>query len=165
LYAPYIKYRITEQNTEPEEINLQECGDFKYGYFPPLGLSENGFNVGSVNIYEFEREMFTGVFEREGEGEWVEKPVSGSYLFGEYSYGNICIYYPLDKLLKSGAEIENIGAAWVNHGKYFKTRGIAKAQVCGEYAVFTLLGDGQSFMLADIGGQGEYVPVIPGKNK
>lgn len=160
LYAPYIKYKLTDSSSVPEEIKLQEYGDFLYGFFPPLS-SDQGFalDIEDVEIYEFERDMFTTAFENADEAEWVERPLTESYLFDKPSgsINDILIYYPLEKLSGTGTDIENIGAAWVEHGGSVKVRGIERAKLCGDYAVFRLTGREQSFMLVDTSEQGEYV--------
>lgn len=179
LYAPYIRYKLTDSSSEPEEIKLSECGDFLYGYFPALSNDRDfGMEIEDVEIYEFDRDLFTTAFENADEAEWVSRPLSESYLFGKSSgtMNDILIYYPLEKLSQTGTDIENIGAAWVRQdgktdvqypvgflnakteqGDNSKPRGIEKARICGDYAVFRLRGNELSFMLTDISGQGEYV--------
>lgn len=77
---------------------------------------------------------------------------------------DVCIYYPLDKL--EGRDIDRIGAAWCGRSHVpWDDRGIARAEIYGDYAVFRICFGSEEdimFMLVDNTGQEEY---IPGKNK
>lgn len=161
LYAPYIRYKLTDSSSEPEEIKLSECGDFLYGYFPSpsRGVTWYEPDIEELEIYEFSKDMVAAPFENANEEEWISRPLTESYRFDKTSEGfnDILVYYPLEKLSQTGTQVQDIGAAWAEHGEYLRVRGIEKAQICGDYAVFRLRGNELSFMLADISGQGEYV--------
>lgn len=157
LYAPYIKYCIKNGSTDPEDLGftIKSCDDFLYCYFPTASVSDDSSRVTATAL---ERSAVTDIFEQLGEGEWVSKPLSKCYRFEDYSYGDICIYYPLEKLEQTGLETQNIGAAWFSMGGQSNNRNIARAEICGEYAVFTLPFYKQFFMLVDNTGQEEYIP-------
>ncbi|MDE7361971.1 MAG: hypothetical protein K2N38_08575 [Oscillospiraceae bacterium] len=158
LYAPYITASVEPPNRNglPSGISyeLKSCDDFQYCYFPaPADKYEDG--SANVSVSEMELKDFSHLFEYHGEEFCISKPLSPAYKFNT-NYGNVCIYYPLERF--EGMELEDIGAAWVIGGGQHNNRDITRAEICGDYAVFTVTFRDPAFMLVDNSGQEEYVP-------
>lgn len=154
--APYITDHLEITKGEKKQgvdISFQSCGDFIYTYFP----TENDDFLVSCEMTAEERSQadFTQHFSWYDEGEYVSKPITNSYYFN-CRYGDIYVYYPLDKL--KAYDLENIGAAWYSGGGFSSNRNIEKLSVCGDYAVFRLPYHQMEFMLVDTSGYDEYVP-------
>lgn len=159
LFAPYItdRYEIKDDEVKRLDIKFQEYGDFMYSYFPDHWV----FPV-SEDMPVTERSFKTGIisemYEYNGEGEYVSKPLTDEYYFDCF-HGDIFVYYPLDALEKYDLELEDIGAAWFSHGGGSQYANVEKMAVCGDYAVFRLPNEDISFVLVDASGFDEYVPV------
>lgn len=162
LFAPYItdRYEIKHGEVKRLDIKFQECGDFIYSYFP----AENRDFPVSEDMPVTERSFKTGIisemYEYNGEGEYVSKPLTDEYYF-DCRYGDIYVYYPLEVL--KDYDLENIGAAWFSHGGGSQYANVEKMSVCGDYAVFRLPNKDISFVLVDASGYEEYVPRAGGK--
>ncbi len=160
LFAPYITdhYKIKDGEVKRLDIKFQEYGDFMYSYF---SVGNWDFPV-SEDMPVTERSFKTGyvsrMYEYNGEGEYISKPLTNEYNFDCF-HGDIYVYYPLDALEKYGLELENIGAAWFSHGGGSNYANVEKMTVCGDYAVFRLPDKDISFVLVDKSGFDEYVPV------
>ncbi|MDO5558941.1 MAG: hypothetical protein Q4F95_05025 [Oscillospiraceae bacterium] len=155
-YQPYITDRFEISFGKESRIKyfVKSCDEFRYCYFPTDSnkYTDNSYDI---TISEEEQSSFISHFENYDEGNYVSKPLSKAYQFDDL-YGDICIYYPVS-LLKDH-DIEQVGAAWFSPGGQINNRDIAKAEICGEYAVFVLPFDKQEFMLVDMSGQGKYIP-------
>lgn len=154
-YAPYITDFICVNNGEISTTDIFEaksCGEFDCRIFP-----------GSGEITEAAVEDMTGFFKEYNEEYCLEAPLSRAYKVNENNV-DVCIYYPLNKL--EGRDIDLIGAAWCGKRNVpWDDRGIARAEICGDYAVFRMAFgsmDDIMFMLVDNTGQEKY---IPGENK
>lgn len=160
LFAPYITdhYKIKDGEVKRLDIKFQEYGDFMYSYFPAgnwdfpvskdMPVTERSFKTGYVSqMYEYN-----------GEGEYISKPLTNEYNF-DCPHGDVYVYYPLEALEKYDLELENIGAAWFSHGGGSNYANVEKMTVCGDYAVFCLPNEDISFVLVDTSGFDEYVPV------
>lgn len=158
LYAPYITASVEPPNKDgvPSGISyeLKSYDDFRYCYFP---IPQNKYEDRSANasVSEMELKDFSHYFEYYGEEFCISKPLSPAYKFNT-RFGNVCIYYPLERF--EGMELEDIGAAWVVGGGQHNNRDINRAEICGDYAVFTVTFQDPEFMLVDNSGQEEYVP-------
>lgn len=158
MLAPYITDHLEIKDGEKQGLNIsfQSCGDFIYSYFY---AGDNGFPVSrevtATEMNEGSTTFAADMFARYDEGEYVSKPLTKEYYF-DCGYGDIYIYYPLEKL--KDYDIENIGAAWYSQGGQLNNRRIEKLSVCGDYAVFVLPFDKITFMLVDTSGYDEYIP-------
>ncbi len=159
LFAPYITdhYKIKDGEVKRLDIKFQSCDDFMYSYFSKgnwdfpvsedMPVTERSFKTGYVSrMYEYN-----------GEGEYISKPLTNEYNFDCF-HGDIYVYYPLDTLEKYDLELENIGAAWFSHGGGSNYANVEKMTVCGDYAVFCLPNEDISFVLVDTSGFDKYVP-------
>ncbi len=123
-------------------------GNWDFPVSEDMPVTERSFKTGYVSrMYEYN-----------GEGEYISKPLTNEYNFDCF-HGDIYVYYPLDALEKYGLELENIGAAWFSHGGGSNYANVEKMTVCGDYAVFRLPDKDISFVLVDKSGFDEYVPV------
>lgn len=168
IYAPYMiesLYYYSEEKGGAKTISydLQSFDDFKYGYFP-THLDDY---KGSVKIdcsYGKPGEI-ADWFAIYDEGNVVGKPLSDEYILGN-GYGEAAIYYPLEKF--EGMDMNKIGLAWfIKDSCITNNRDISRAEICGDYAVFSISApdDDMSFMLVDLDGQDDYVPEYKrGKN-
>ncbi len=162
LFAPYITdhYKIKDGEVRRLDIKFQEYDDFMYSYFS-ASAGNWDFPV-SKDMPVTERSFKTGyvsrMYEYNGEGEYISKPLTNEYNF-DCPHGDVYVYYPLDALEKYGLELENIGAAWFSHGGGSNYANVEKMTVCGDYAVFCLPNEDISFVLVDTSGFDEYVPV------
>lgn len=160
-YAPYIigslcYYDEKKGGAKTISYDLQSYDGFKYGYFPThlddyTGSMKVGISCG-------ESGKIAKWFENYDEQNAVGKPLSDEYIL-ENGYGEVVIYYPLENF--EGMDIDKIGLAWFIKDSYItNNRDIARAEVCGEYAVFSVSApdDNISFMLVDLDGQEDYVP-------
>lgn len=148
IYAPYIT-DCTEQPQDGVEsgisYSLKSYDDFQYCYFP-ADANKYKDSSDNVEISEMRQSDFSYHFEYNNEEYWISKPLSKAYQF-KVLYGDVCIYYPLEKF--KDKDIEQIGAAWYSVSGFANYYGIVRADICGEYAVFTLPIYGQEFMLVD----------------
>lgn len=154
-YAPYITDHLEIKDGEVLglDINMQSFGDFMYSYFP---VENRSFPISyNMTVEERETKYFKQHYDWYKEGEYVSKPITNAYYFN-CRYGDIYVYYPLDKL--KDYDIENIGAAWYSGGGITNNRNIEKLSVCEDYAVFCLPFHQMEFMLVDTSGYEEYVP-------
>lgn len=161
IYAPYIiksLYYYDEEKGGAKTISfdLQSFDDFKYGYFP-THLDDYKGSV-KVGVSCGESGEIAKWFAHYDEQNAVGKPLSDEYIL-ENGYGEVAIYYPLKKF--EGIDINKIGLAWFIKDSYItNNRDIARAEICGDYAVFLISApdDDMSFMLIDLDGQEDYVP-------
>lgn len=155
-YAPYITDYIGREKGEITRLDIKilEADEFEYAYFPvewrTFAKSEDKIHVETNKINTIE-----SAYSRCNEEKWLSKPLSKEYRFNA-PYGDVWIYYPLEKL--DAYEIGNIGVAWFSEGGMSNCRDIARAEICGEYAVFHMPYGEDYFMLVDTTGLGEYVP-------
>ncbi len=155
-YAPYITDYIGRVNGEITRLDIRilELDEFAYAYFPAewrtFAKSEDKIHVETNKFNEIKP-----AYARCNEEKWLSKPLSKEYHFNA-PYGDIWIYYPLDKL--DAYELENIGIAWFSEGGMSNCRNISRAEICGEYAVFHMPYGEVYFMLVDTTGLGEYGP-------
>lgn len=158
IYAPYIIDHTKSLSSDGEKsginYNLKSYDDFMYAYFPTIS-TEYEDSSDNIKITEIEQKNFTEHFSRCNEEYCVSKPMSKVYQF-DNNYGDVYVYYPAEKF--KDMDIEQIGAAWYSNSGFSNNRGIARAEICGEYAVFTLPIRDQEFMLVDNTGQEEYIP-------
>lgn len=160
-YAPYIAESFFYYNEEKGGAKtigyeLQSFDDFKYGYFPTHIDDYRGSM--SVGISYGESGEIAKWFGHYDEGYAVEKPMSKEYIL-DNGYGEAVIYYPLEKF--EGMDIDKIGLAWfVKDSIITNNRDIASAEVCGDYAVFSVRSSDNNmrFMLVDMDGREDYVP-------
>lgn len=155
MFAPYITDHLGIKDGKKCGLNIsfQSCGDFIYSYFP---TENKGFPAGfGMDVKELREGFMADAFADYDEGEYVSKPLTKEYYF-DCSYGDIYIYYPLEKL--KDHDIENIDAAWYSFGGQSNNRNIEKLSVCGDYAVFCLRFSQMTFMLVDTSGYDEYIP-------
>lgn len=160
-YAPYIAESFFYYNEEKGGAKtigyeLQSFDDFKYGYFPTHIDDYRGSK--SVGISYGESGEIAKWFGHYDEGYAVEKPLSKEYIL-DNGYGEAVIYYPLEKF--EGMDINKIGLAWfVKDSIITNNRDIASAEVCGDYAVFSVTSSDNNmrFMLVDMDGREDYVP-------
>jgi hypothetical protein len=154
-YAPYITdhLEIKDGETLGLNIKMQSCSDFMYSYFP---VENDSFPRSyDMTVEERGKNSIANHYSWYKEGEYVSKPITNAYFF-DCRYGDIYIYYPLDKL--KDYDIENIGAAWYSGGGQSNNRNIEKLSVCEDYAVFCLPFSQMEFMLVDTSGYEEYIP-------
>ena len=158
IYAPYITDYIESPSDDGSKsgisYDLKSYDDFKYCYFP-TAVNKYKDSSDNIAVTEVEHSKFSYAFEYHDEEYCISKPLSKVYGFDDL-YGDICIYYPVEKF--KDMDIENVGAAWFCRTGQYNNRDIARAEICGEYAVFTLPFDKQEFMLVDTTGQEEYIP-------
>lgn len=160
-YAPYIAesffyYDEKKGGAKTIGYELQSFDDFKYGYFPTHIDDYRGSK--SVGISYGESGEIAKWFGHYDEGYAVEKPLSKEYIL-DNGYGEAVIYYPLEKF--EGMDINKIGLAWfVKDSIITNNRDIASAEVCGDYAVFSVRSSDNNmrFMLVDMDGREDYVP-------
>lgn len=104
----------------------------------------------SIRIFIFENgaEKQLRQETKKGKKELISRPLFGEYCL-KSGWGNVWIYYPLQRLKEY--DLQKIGIAWCSNGAVPKEYYIARAEVCGEYAVFYLpmKGEDISFMLVD----------------
>lgn len=157
IYAPYIT-DYTEQPQDGVEsgisYSLKSYDDFQYCYFP-TDVNKYKDSSDNVEISEMRQSDFSYHFEYHNEEYWISKPLSKAYQF-KVLYGDVCVYYPLEKF--KDKDIEQIGAAWYSVSGFSDNYDIVRADICGEYAVFTMPTYGQEFMLVDNFGQEEFIP-------
>lgn len=158
IYAPYITDCIESPAKDGSKSGisyaLKSYDDFKYCYFPTK-VNKYEDSSDNVTVTEVEQSKFSYAFEYHDEEYCISKPLSKVYGF-DCLYGDVCIYYPVEKF--NDMNIENIGAAWFCRTGQYNNRDIARAEICGEYAVFILPFNNQEFMLVDNTGQEEYIP-------
>lgn len=161
VYAPYIIDHTKSTSSDGKKsginYNLKSYDDFMYAYFPSISTEyeDSSDNITITEIkHEIEQKNFTEQFSFYHEESWLSKPLSKVYRF-DNDYGDVYIYYPVEKF--KDTDIEQIGAAWYSDSGFSNNRGIARAEICGEYAVFTLPIRDQEFMLVDNTGQEEYI--------
>lgn len=161
IYAPYIigslcYYDKEKGGAKTISYDLQSYDDFKYGYFPThlddyAGSMKVGISCGESG----EIAKWFGHYDEQNA---VGKPLSDEYIL-ENGYGEVVIYYPLENF--EGMDIDKVGLAWFIKDSYItNNRDIVRAEVCGDYAVFSVSAsdDNMSFMLVDLDGQEDYVP-------
>lgn len=162
--APYITEHIDNLSGEKTKLNidLKYSGDFMYAYLPvenwnfpasenldpPSKLDTNYF----IDLFEFKGSKHEKAYD---EREYVDTPVSEPWQFN-CRYGDVMIYYPLDKL--SEYDVEELGGAWYSHSGFSSNRNIEKLVVFGDYAVLRLQLGNMDFMLVDMSGKSEYTP-------
>ncbi len=161
---PYITENINNLHGEisTPQIVLREAEDYVYSYLP---IENAGFPVAAdiAPPTALETKAFTELFYYGGsktspaydEREYVDTPVSVPQYF-ECGYGDVMIYYPLEKL--KNYRIEDISYAWYSRGGFSNNRNIEKPVIFGDYAVLRLQYGEMSFMLVDMSGKGEYTP-------
>lgn len=160
-YAPYIigslcYYDEEKGGAKTISYDLQSYDDFKYGCFPThlddyAGSMKVGISCGESG----EIAKWFGHYDEQNA---VGKPLSDEYIL-ENGYGEVVIYYPLENF--EGMDIDKVGLAWFIKDSYItNNRDIVRAEVCGDYAVFSVSAsdDNMSFMLVDLDGQEDYVP-------
>ena len=161
---PYITENINNLHGEVStpQIVLHDAEDFVYSYLP---IENSGFPVAAdiAPPTALETKAFTELFYYAGsktsegydERQYVDTPVSVPHYF-ECGYGDVMIYYPLEKLKKY--RIEDISYAWYSRGGFSNNRNIEKPVVFGDYAVLRLQYGEMYFMLVNMSGKGEYTP-------
>ena len=156
IYAPYITNHIEMCNEKKSNINFstKDLDGFKYCYFP-TNVNKHTDSSDNVTVSEGSQSAIVSRFKLHDAADWVQKPISEAYRFDDL-YGDVCIYYPLEKL--NGYNISEIGAALYCEENFVNNWDIVRANICGEYAVFVLPYNDQSFMLVDTTGQGECIP-------
>lgn len=157
LFAPYITDSIQISSKGEESLisyELTSYADFCYCYFPTVSNKYKDSSA-DIEVSAIPSSTLTNFFGKYEEQEWLSKPITNAYQFDDL-YGDVCIYYPLSQLTEY--DISKLGAAWcTNDTGILNNRDIARAEICGEYAVFTLPLSDQQFMLVDNSGQAEYI--------
>ncbi|MDE6732562.1 MAG: hypothetical protein K2J77_06775 [Oscillospiraceae bacterium] len=142
-YAHYITDRVAYEWSKAGEkgkvihkdYEIKTNGEFDY-IFRDIAENENG----TENIEQF--------FAKYNESEKVSKPISKAYTRESYGSDFYYVYYPLEKL--NGVPAENIGAAWLDNSTgVSNNRGVERASICGDYAVFALPYHADEFMIVD----------------
>lgn len=163
--APYLTEHIDNfgQTKSELHIDLIPCGDFLYAYLPsdtnhgfpaseplapPVQLDTNEF----IGKFEYSGSKYTKAYD---EREYVDTPISDAWHV-DCRYGDIMIYYPLEKLRDYNPE--ELGMAWFSYSGQSNNRNIEKPVIFGDYAVFRLPYAEMDFMLADMRGKGQYIP-------
>lgn len=162
--APYITDHMDNFGDEVKRLDMDviQGEEFMYAYLPTENM---GFPASEAIAppSKLTNDYFTGFFEYGGskyskaydERGFIDKPVSSPWHF-DCRYGDVMIYYPLDKL--SGYDIDEVRTAWFSHSGFSNNRNIEKMVIFGDYAVMRLeLGD-TDFMLVDMSGKDEYIP-------
>lgn len=148
-YAHYITDRVAYEWSKMGEkgkvlrkdYDIKTNGEFDY-LFRDIAENKNG----TENIEKF--------FAKYNESEKLGKPLSKAYTRESYGSDFYYVYYPLEKL--NGVPAENIGAAWLDNSTgVSNNRGVERASICGNYAVFTLPYHADEFMIVDAGGFAE----------
>lgn len=160
LYAPYITDYIELEGGEESGLsyNLGSFDDFQYCWFPEYNAKyKSTTHPENVKASEYDNSSFKRHFDEDNEAYAISKPLSKIYKLND-GYGETCIYYPLSKF--EGTDLDTIGAAWCMDVGIVSSYDIARAEVCGDYAVFTLPsgGGGKMFMLVDITDCKDFVP-------
>lgn len=160
LYAPYITDYIELEGGEESRLsyNLGSFDDFQYCWFPEYYAKyKSTTHPENVGASEYDDNSFKRHFDEDYEAYAISKPLSKIYKLND-GYGETCIYYPLSKF--EGTDLDTIGAAWCMDVGIVSSYDIARAEVCGDYAVFTLPsgGGGKMFMLVDITDCKDFVP-------
>lgn len=160
LYAPYITDYIELEGGEESGLsyNLGSFDDFQYCWFPEYNAKyKSTTHPENVKVSEYDNSSFKRHFDEDYEAYAISKPLSKIYKLND-GYGETCIYYPLSKF--EGTDLDTIGAAWCMDVGIVSSYDIARAEVCGDYAVFTLPsgGGGKMFMLVDITDCKDFVP-------
>ncbi len=155
-YAPYITdyFETSKDGIKRLNIKLDKTGEFEYAYFP-VEWRTFAETCNSVKAERIDKDQLSESYGRYNEVYCLSKPVSKQYYF-DSRYGDIWIYYPLEKL--KGYDVEKLGIAWFSFGGMSNNRNISRAQICGDYAVFNIPFGEDYFMLVDNSGQEEYVP-------
>lgn len=155
-YAPYITDYLEVSNGKVSrlDIQIQKTDEFEYAYFPVEWRSFSK-TCNDIKAVPLDYDQLTESFGRENEEYCLSKPISRQYSF-DSTYGDIWIYYPLEKL--KDYDVEKIGLAWYSYGGMSNNRDISRAQICGDYAVFNIPFGEDYFMIVDNSGQEEYVP-------
>ena len=162
--APYITEHIDNLSGEKTKLNIdiKHSDDFMYAYLPvenrnflaseniepPSKLDANYF----IDLFEFKGSKLTKAYD---EREYVDTPVSEPWQFN-CRFGDIMIYYPLDKL--SEYDVEDLGGAWRSQSSIHNNRDIEKLVIFGDYAVLRLQFTNMDFMLVDMSGKDTYTP-------
>lgn len=158
LYAPYITDYIELKGGEESRMsyNLGSFDDFQYCWFPEYYAKfEYTTHPENVEASECDDSSFKRHFDEDDEAFAISKPLSKIYKLND-GYGETCIYYPLSEF----DDLDTVGAAWCIDEGIVNSYDILRAEVCGDYAVFTLpgLGEGKMFMLVDITDCKDFVP-------
>lgn len=160
LYAPYITDYTEFADGEKSKVSykLGSFDDFQYCWFPEDHVKfKSTTHPQNVEASECDDSSFRRHFDKDYEAHAISKPLSKIYKLSD-GYGETCIYYPLSKF--EGTDLETVGAAWCMDVGIGNSYDIARAEVCGDHAVFTLPsgGGGKMFMLVDIADCKDFVP-------
>lgn len=150
-YAPYITdyIKISNGRTIRRDVRIQKKDEFEYCFFPSAeqeNYQENYQQSSARDCVECTESSLVGkTFAAQGKEELISRPLSGAYCL-DSSRGEVWIYYPLCRIKEY--DLGKIGIAWCSNRT---VPDIARADVCGEYAVFYLPGNEgvTSFMLVD----------------
>lgn len=158
LYAPYITDYIELKGGEESRLsyNLGCFDGFQYCWFPEdYAKYKSATHPENVEASECDDSSFKRHFDKDDEAFAISKPLSKIYKFND-GYGETCIYYPLSEF----DDLKTVGAAWCMDVGIVSSYDIAKPEICGDYAVFTLPsgGGGKMFMLVDITDCKDFVP-------
>lgn len=158
LFAPYITEFVKfEDGVESRRrYKIGSIDDFQYCWHSDeYEKRGSGAQAEEPEVSECDDRSFKRHFDKDDEAYAISKPLSKMYQFNDY-YSETCIYYPLSKF----DDLDNIGAAWCIDEGIVNSYDILRAEVCGDYAVFTLpgLGEGKMFMLVDITDCKDFVP-------
>lgn len=154
-YAPHLTDYIYIKNDGVNGFNvdIMENDEFLYAYFPvePRKLATRT----DITAEPVKTGKVTEIFTRHGEENYLGKQLSVEYYFDSL-YGDVWIYYPLEKL--DGSDIEKVGLAWFSAGGMSDNHNIEKARVCGDYAVFNMPYGEDCFRLVYSENLAEYEP-------
>lgn len=154
-YAPHLTDYIYIKNDGVNgfDVDIMENDEFLYAYFPvePRKLATRT----DIAAEPVKTGKVTEIFTRHGEENYLGKQLSVEYYFDSI-YGDVWIYYPLEKL--DGSDIEKVGLAWFSAGGMSDNHNIEKARVCGDYAVFNMPYGEDCFRLVYSENLAEYEP-------
>lgn len=134
-YAPHLTDYIYIENEGANGFNvdIMENDEFLYAYFPTE--STKLASRTDITAEPVGTSKVTEIFTRYGEENYLGEQLSSEYYFDSI-YGDVWIYYPLEKL--GDYDIEKVGLAWFSAGGMSDNHNIEKARVCGDYAVFNM---------------------------
>lgn len=148
IYAPYIdkSYAFYSEKEDEKTVSYD-----LHGF--------DGFLVRrECSREEKQDRMASWLVKYYDEGGIVSRPLSKEYRL-ETGYGYTAVYFPLEKF--EGVDIDKIGLMWcAMESGILNNRDLARAEICGDYAVFPINStfNSANFMLVDISGQEDYVP-------
>lgn len=159
-YAPYITdYRsIHDGKNVHRDFGVITIDDTMFRVFASFDSESDAYNCDKVVIEESEGIDLNFCYSYNKLDKYLNSPITGSYILSPNGvWGDLCVYYPLEKL--KDHDIEDVRLAWAESTARYA---IIRPTIVADYAVFVLTTSNasHSFKLVDTKGLEPLTPKL-----